>query len=56
MGIVGAWGGLGMVLDAHGRLVFESKTFQRMVVQIDMSQLDGQALERLRVDGETVIL
>src|SRR5712692_8711465 len=49
-------GGLRMVLHRDQRLAAMAKTFQRLIVEIDVRELHVVLAERIRIDGEAVIL
>ena len=54
--IVRAGRGLGVILDAEDRLVAMAETFQRLVVQVDVRELDFVLVERVGVHREAVIV
>jgi len=54
--VVRTWGCLGMILNAEEWKVFVLKTFYRVVVEVDVGQLDFRLIHRLPVDREAVIL
>ena len=51
-----AGGGFGVVLDGEGRFVFAAKSFVRVVVEIQVCQLDLFFVQRIHIDAEAVIL
>ena len=56
MRIVRARRGLGMILHAEDRLAAVTKSLQRLIVQIHVGNFDVALVERIRVDGETVVV
>ena len=54
--IVRAGRGLGVILDAEDRLAAVAEAFERLVVQVDVGDFDLVEVERIRVDGEAVIV
>src|SRR5687768_2988554 len=48
--------GLRMVLNSHGRLAAMAEPLQSLIVEIDVGVLDVVLTERVRIDGESVIL
>src|SRR5579885_3588563 len=53
--VVGAGGGLRMILDAEDGQPLVAEPLERLVVQVDVARLDVRR-QRRRVDGEPVIL
>ena len=51
-----AGGGFGMVLDAEDGVVAMAEAFERLVVQIDVRDVDLVEVERVGVDREAVIV
>ena len=56
MRIVRAGRGFGVVLHAEDRLVAVAEAFQRLVVQVDVGDLDVAQVERIGIDREAVIV
>ena len=54
--IVRAGRGLGMVLHAEHRMIAMAEAFQRLVVQIDVGELDLVQVERIGIHREAVIV
>ncbi len=54
--IVRAGRGFGVVLHAEDRVVAVAETFQRLVVQVDVGDLDLVEVERIRIHREAVIV
>ena len=54
--VVRAGGGLGVVLHGQDRLAAVAEAFQRLVVEVDVRELDVVLAERVGVDGEAVVL
>src|SRR5438067_7673071 len=48
--------GFGVILHGQHRLAAMSKTFERLIVEIDVRVLDVILAERFGIDGEAVIL
>src|ERR1039458_5930094 len=55
-GVVGTRRGLGMILDAEERKRAVAHAFVRVIVQIDVRDLDIALRERIRIDAEAMIL
>ena len=47
---------LGMILHAEQRQIPVPHAFQRVVVQIDVRQLDFALRQRIRIDGEVMVV
>ena len=45
-----------MVLHAEHRVIPQTEAFERLVVQIDVREFDLAGIERIRVNGEPVIV
>ena len=56
MRIVRAGRGLRVVLDAEERQVSVAHAFERLVVQVQVRQFDFALRERVRIDGEVVVV
>ena len=56
MRVVRAGSGFGVILHAEQRQRAMAQAFQRVVVQVDVRQLDFALLQRVRIDGEVVIV
>src|SRR5436189_4876480 len=54
--IVRAGSGLGMILYAEHRMIAHAKALQRVIVQIDVSDFHLSRIQRVRIDGEPVIV
>ena len=54
--VVWAGGGFGVVLDGEGRLVFAAESLVRVVVEVQVRQLDIFIFERVGVHAEAVVL
>ena len=49
-------GGFGVVLHAEQRQRLVAQAFERLVVQVNVGQLHFVPVDRVRVDGEVVIV
>src|SRR5579862_6899227 len=56
MRIVRAGRGLGMILHAEDGLAAMAEAFERLVVQVDVREIHFVLVERIRIDGEAVIV
>ena len=56
LGIVGSWGGLGVILNRKDRQCLMSHSFTSLVIQIDLSQFDLFRVQGTRVHTESMIL
>ena len=54
--VVWAGGSFGVVLDGEGRLVFAAESLVRIVVEVQMSQLDLFFFKRIGVYAEAMVL
>ena len=51
-----AGGGFGVILHAEDRLTAMAEAFERLIVQIDVGDVDVVEVERIGVDREAVIV
>ena len=53
---MGTGGGLGVVLHGENGKGTMPHTFKRLIVQVDMCDLDIRIFDRINIDTETVVL
>ena len=56
MRVVRAGRGFGVVLDAEQRQRLVAQAFERLVVQVDVRQLDLVGVDGVGIDGEVVVV
>src|SRR5580692_3429632 len=56
VGVVGAGAGLGVVLHAEQRQRAMAKTLQRVVVQVDMGELDLALVDGIGIDSKVMVV
>ena len=56
MRIVGSWGRLGMILHGESRYAAMPHPLQGLVIQIHVRQFDLACIQRIRVNGKTMVL
>ena len=56
MRVVRAGGGFGVVLDAEQRQHLVAQALERLVVQVDVGELDFVGVDGVGIDGEVVVV